>query len=530
MGSLSLDLTSSHAGETILVVMDGNRGKGSLDALEWAIKYIVCHNETIVVVGVLPEIGKKSSLPCLPFQVGFGTSGIYIKLEFSNPSEMKPSELEREISRKKREYQEFLQPCYDHCKDKEVKFDIRLTAGLESKKVAVEEAKKLDPRWIVLDGYFKKDKEYIQKHVDCHLALLKTKGVATLIPSKITGPECEEWQTICKKIDDQPFTTSDFVDEPHLPNQTPSTPCSYPRTFSLNEVEKITDGFNNIVLRDDDKVVCRGVVGDIPVIVMGLPADNQSVSVLKIATRARHTNILSLIGYCYVDDSIFFLCESPRNTLEACLLCNKEAMNLSWNSRWGIAIEIGEAVRYLHEEFVDGSIVNLSLSSFTVSLSFSSSAKVTSTYLHVHVCVLLFLTARGKKKAGSLCIYKKTVKQVKLDDAPLNELHLTKDSKGTNIGMNEQLRADIKNYGVLLLELISGQSSRLFEKEGQCLADWALPFLEKNILSPLLDPRLVDTSDPGVANMARAALACLKNDRTQNLTISKVLAIVRGNQ
>lgn len=35
----------------------------------------------------------------------------------------------------------------------QVKFDIRLAAGFESKIIAVAEAQKLDPRWIVLDGY-----------------------------------------------------------------------------------------------------------------------------------------------------------------------------------------------------------------------------------------------------------------------------------------------------------------------------------------------------------------------------------------
>lgn len=41
-----------------------------------------------------------------------------------------------------------------------------------------------------------------------------------------------------------------------------------------------------------------------------------------------------------------------------------------------------------------------------------------------------------------------------------------------NIDMNEQLRADIQDYGVFLLELISGLSRRLFEKDGQSLVDW----------------------------------------------------------
>ncbi|PWA95345.1 Protein kinase-like domain-containing protein [Artemisia annua] len=496
------------AGETVIVVMDGNRGKGSLDALEWAIKYIVGSNYTLVVLGVLPEIGKKPNPSCLPFHIGIGNSGIYLKLEFSTSGGSTPSQLQKEIARKKREYQKILEPYYEHCKKREVKLDIRLAAGFESKIIAVEEAQKLDPRWIVLDGYLKKDKSYIHKNVDCHVALLKTKGVATLIPSKITGPESEEWQTVCKKIDDIAFTTDALVEEPHSPKQPPSPPIShplswktgFPRTFSLGEIDEITNGFNKVAFKNQHKTVYRGVFGEYPVIVMCFNADDQAVALLKIVSRIRHINILDLIGYCCAGDSIFFVCDCPEGSLEACLLCDKAATNLLWKCRWGIALDIGEAIRYLHEDFVDGSIVNLSLCSSNVGL--------------------------GDASSDMLSIYEPTIKQVKLDDDPLNELQSVKSE---NMNMSEHFRADVKDYGVLLLELISGQSRRLFEKDGKSLVDWAMPFLENNLLSPLMDPRLTETSDPQAANMARAALACLKNDSSPNLKISQVLAVVRGD-
>ncbi|KAL8264831.1 hypothetical protein R6Q59_022961 [Mikania micrantha] len=511
MGSQSISPESSPAGETVIVVMNGNRGKGNLDALEWAIKYIVGPKDTVVVLGVLPEIGKKSNPSCLPFHFGIGSSGIYIKLEFSNGVEMTPTELQNEIERKKREYQKFLEPYYYHCKKREVKLDIRLTAGLESKNIAIEEAQKLDPRWIVLDGYFKKDKEYIHKHVDCHVALLKTKGVATLIPSKITGPECEEWQIVCRKIDDHALTMVDLVEEPHSPKQAPTSSFSYTsswrtrfqRAFTLEEIEEITNGFNNVIIKDHHRTLYGGVFKESHVIVLCFPADDQAAFLLKIASRVRHRNILNLIGYCCIDDSVFFICDCPQGSLESCLLCDKAATNLLWETRWAIALEIGAGIQYLHEEFVDGSIVNLSICSSHVGLAGNSCA--------------------------TLCIYETTLKQLKLDDDPINKLQSV-NSSDMNIVLNEHLRTDIKDYGVLLLELISGQSRRLFEKDGQCLTDWALPLLEKNLLRPLLDPRLTEPSNPQVGYMARAALACLKNDPSHCLKISKVLAIVRGDQ
>ncbi|KAI3755221.1 hypothetical protein L1987_55017 [Smallanthus sonchifolius] len=527
MGSQSVDSVSP-AGETVIVVINGNKGKGSLDALKWAIKYLVGPKDTVVVLGVLPEIGKRSNPSCIPFHLGIGSSGIYIKLEFSN-SEMTPSQLQREIERKKREYQKFLEPYYHHCKKREVKLDIRLAVGLESKNVTIEEAQKHDPRWIVLDGYFKKDKEYIHKHVNCHVALLKTKGVATLIPSKITSPESAEWQSVCRKIDNHALTTVDFVDEPHSPKQAPTSPCSYPlswrtwlqRDFTIEEVEEITNGFNNVILKDHHRIIYGGVFGESQVVVMCFPADDQAFFLLKITSRICHRNILSFIGYCCIDDSVFILLDCPQASLEACLLCksfsvdlnwlgDKAARNLVWEARWAIALDIGTGIQYLHEEFVDGSIVNMPITSSNVGLAGSSCA----TFISLMVI-------------SKLCICDTTIKQLKFDDDPMSKLPSVKCA---DTDINEHLRADVKDYGVFLLELISGQSTRLFEKDGQCLVDWALPLLEKNLLSPLLDPRLTEPNDPQVAHMARAALACLKNDLSHYLKISQVLAIVRGDQ
>lgn len=56
---------------------------------------------------------------------------------------------------------------------------------------------------------------------------------------------------------------------------------------------------------------------------------------------------------------------------------DKAAKNLLWKCRWGIALDIGEAIRYLHEDFVDGSIVNLSVCSSNVGLARASSDMVT---------------------------------------------------------------------------------------------------------------------------------------------------------
>ncbi|GJZ58846.1 anticodon-binding aminoacyl-tRNA synthetase, class 1a [Tanacetum coccineum] len=334
-------------------------GKGSLDALEWAIKYIVGSNDTLVVLGVLPEIvGKEMNPSCLPFNLSIGNSGIYFKLEFSTSGGSTPSELQKEISRKKREYQKFLEPYYEQCKKREL--DIELLQG-SNPNLCCRVSTKHDPRWIVLDGYLKKDKIIYTQDVDCHVALLKTKGVATLIPSKITGPESEEWQTVCKKIDDIAFQ---------------KIHPWFPRTFSLGEIDEITNGFNNVSVKNQHKTIYRGVFGEYPVIVICFNADDQAVLLLKIV--------------------VFLLVPGE-----------------------------GEGL---------GSVI----------------------------------------------------------------------------------------YGGGKLDGLGTKPSRQGSKQIFCgTIAGAMPFLENNLLSPLMDPRLTERSDPQAANMARAALACLKNDSSRHLTISQ---------
>lgn len=61
------------------------------------------------------------------------------------------------------------------------------------------------------------------------------------------------------------------------------------------------------------------------------------------------------------------------------------------------------------------------------------------------------------------------------------------ESRAENSVLNDQLRADIKDYGILLLEIISGQSRRLFVKDGKSLVDW-VRFLISNMFCNCLSP------------------------------------------
>lgn len=67
--------TGGNEGETVIVVMDANRSKVSVDAVCWALKNVVRPNDTVVVLGILCDLGR-SKTSCFPFHVGIGNAGI----------------------------------------------------------------------------------------------------------------------------------------------------------------------------------------------------------------------------------------------------------------------------------------------------------------------------------------------------------------------------------------------------------------------------------------------------------------------
>ncbi|XP_057503465.1 probable receptor-like protein kinase At1g80640 [Actinidia eriantha] len=430
---------------------------------------------------------------------------------------MNPRKLEDKIEKKREDYQCTLHPFYRRCKKYKVKLEVKLAVGFD-RNITIEEAEKCNPRWIVLDSHLKEDKLYISRHVVCNVAVMKRNGVATLMSGR--GSEREE-------IDDYlAFTASEHdVPENDYINDLPNTavipapaqsPCWYPlswrtgfpRDFSVSELEVMTNGFadENLVKVDSRTKTYRGSFQETPVLVKRFAAnDHQFWSVLKILSHVRHRSILNLVGYCCTDASGFLLCDYPcSGTIEMNLLCDESAKSLSWRIRWYIALEIGSSLRYLHEECVDGPVVDLSICSSSVVLSHGSSAMLS-----------IFNTARWLK-----------------GDIPGNED--SPPAECLNAEDDKHLLADVRDYGVFLIELITGKSSCYFQEQDQCqsLIDWAMPFLENGSLNQVMDPRLLDTNDAEVVtHMARAALLCLEKDDTDHkLSISEILAVVRGDQ
>nr|GMC87824.1 serine/threonine-protein kinase CDG1-like [Ipomoea batatas] len=290
----------------------------------------------------------------------------------------------------------------------------------------------------------------------------------------------------------------------------------FPRILSIEEIENMTNGYG-----DEITVVCptrekhrvyEGIFLGTPVMVKCFPKDNDEFwSVLEIISHVRHHSILGLIGHCCTDESMFLVYDFPCSyTLEMNLLDDECSKRIPWKMRWNVALEIGAGLRYLQEECENGPVVDISIASSEVAIFHGSSA-------------MLCIVNRARLLKGG------TANQNEDLSAKCGEDHREQ---------SKHILADIRGYGRFLIELITGKTEKYLQEEDDdghhSSFDWAIPFLEdEDALRKVMDSRLVlDTSDDVrlVVNMARAALLCLKSDFDDRLTMSKVLAVVRGDQ
>ncbi|KAI3735352.1 hypothetical protein L6452_14847 [Arctium lappa] len=93
-------------------------------------------------------------------------------------------------------------------------------------------------------------------------------------------------------------------------------------------------------------------------------------------------------------------------------------------------------------------------------------------------------------------------------------------------------KADIYSFGVVLVELVTGRKAVDLKrpKGQQCLAEWARPLLEEDLINELIDPRLrIRYSKDEVYCMMQAASLCIKRDPHLRPHMSQVLRMLEGD-
>ncbi|MCO5592622.1 hypothetical protein L7F22_046625 [Adiantum nelumboides] len=157
-----------------------------------------------------------------------------------------------------------------------------------------------------------------------------------------------------------------------------------PRSFSLQELHAATEKFNvaQLLGRGGFGDVYRGILADGTIVAVKRIANHSSqgikefLSELTSIGNLRHRHLVKLKGWCYAEGICMLVYEYMANgSLDHLLFHDVLCAKLTWTRRWSIALCLGSALQYLHEE-CDHVIIHRDVKSSNVLLDDGFNAKL----------------------------------------------------------------------------------------------------------------------------------------------------------
>ncbi|KAM0964454.1 hypothetical protein EV2_021152 [Malus domestica] len=225
----------------------------------------------------------------------------------------------------------------------------------------------------------------------------------------------------------------------------------------------------------------------------------------KLLARVQHRNVVNLLGYCAHGVEKLLVYEYVSNeSLDKLLFNSNGRKELDWKRRFDIICGIARGLLYLHEDS--------------------------------HNCII-----HRDIKASNILLDDKWIPKIADFGMarlfPEDETHVNTRVAGTNGYMAPEYvmhghlsaKADVFSFGVVVLELISGQRNSSFNGnvDAQNLLDWAYKLYKKERSMEFMDPTLASSAVPEqVAMCIQMGLLCIQGDPTIRPTMHRVVVIL----
>ncbi|KAK9063783.1 hypothetical protein SSX86_017655 [Deinandra increscens subsp. villosa] len=301
----------------------------------------------------------------------------------------------------------------------------------------------------------------------------------------------------------------------------PSLPETFCRQFSLSEIKSATNNFST------DLIIGKGSYGNVYkgtlVLVSGITAtvavkrrksdskqgSNEFWTEVKLLSQCRHSNLISLIGYCVDEDEnemILVYEYMPNGTLADHIYRKIEkSVCLSWEQRLKICIGVGRGAEYLHTGTgIDQIVIHRDLKSSNILLDADWAAKISDFGL----C----------KRCSGDRPYVPITASVKGTFAYMDPKYLTKRELST--------KTDVYAVGVVLLEVLCGRRSLDFEvaERQKKLVLWAGQCFREGVSHRIVDPGLRGSlTDESLNIFLDVTLKCLQDRPKNRPTLSEVV-------
>ncbi|KAK4476880.1 hypothetical protein RD792_016044, partial [Penstemon davidsonii] len=292
------------------------------------------------------------------------------------------------------------------------------------------------------------------------------------------------------------------------------------KRFSLRELQVASDNFSNknILGRGGFGKVYKGRLADGSLVaVKRLKEERTQGGELQFQTEvemismAVHRNLLRLRGFCMTPtERVLVYPYMSNGSVASCLRERPESQPpLDWPKRKRIALGSARGLAYLHDH-CDPKIIHRDVKAANILLDEDFEAVV------------------GDFGLAKLMDYKDT--------------HVTTAVRGTighiapeylSTGKSSE-KTDVFGYGVMLLELITGQRAfdlaRLANDDDVMLLDWVKGLLKEKKLETLVDADLQGNYiDEEVEQLIQVALLCTQGSPTERPKMSEVVRMLEGD-
>ncbi|KAK8561058.1 hypothetical protein V6N13_149752 [Hibiscus sabdariffa] len=286
------------------------------------------------------------------------------------------------------------------------------------------------------------------------------------------------------------------------------------KLYTSKEMEKATDSYNKnrILGQGGQGTVYKGMLTDGRIVAVkkskmleGNRFDEkkveQFINEVIILSQINHRNVVKLLGCCLEAEVPLLVYEFIQNgTLYDLIHYQTEEFPLTWEMRLRIAIEIANALFYLHSA-ASVSIYHRDIKSSNILLDDKYRAKVSD-----------FGTSRS---------------------IALEKTHLTTGVQGTFGYMDPEYfrsnqfteKSDVYSFGVVLVELLTGRKPILSDQteEERSLISYFLRSMQEDTLFNILDSTIVnDSPEKDIKAMAKLVKRCLNLNGKRRPTMKQV--------
>ncbi|KAJ4717484.1 putative Kinase [Melia azedarach] len=293
------------------------------------------------------------------------------------------------------------------------------------------------------------------------------------------------------------------------------------KIYNSKEIDKATDHFNvnRIIGQGGQGTVYKGMLADGRIIavkkskVVAKVKIEEFIHEIAILSQINHRNVVKLLGCCletYVPLLVYEFI--PNGTLFQYIHDQHEEIPLTWESRLRIAIEVAEALSYLH--FAASSpIYHRDIKSTNILLDDKYKAKIADFGTSISIAI--------------------------------DQTHITTKVQGTFGYLDPEYfhssiftaKSDVYSFGVVLAELLTGERpiNSTWAEEGKNLAIIFVTSMEENHLFDILDARVREMAMAkeeevlAVANVAKNCLNPIGKYRPTIKEVAKELARIRGS-